>query len=171
MRLLLDTHIMLWCLEDSPRLTARARDLVTDPSNDVLVSAASLWEVAIKHALGRLQLDLATLEPGLRKTGFEQLDITGSHALAVAHLPEHHRDPFDRLLAAQSIAEGLRLVTHDSALLPTGRRSWFRRLPTLRVRDPYTFSEYRSMFGNAGFSQSALHPVPDTPQSVIVSTR
>jgi PIN domain nuclease of toxin-antitoxin system len=120
LRLLLDTHIVLWCLEDSPRLTQRARDLVTDPDNEVLVSAASLWEIAIKHALGRLQLDLATLEPGLRRTGFDPLPITGSHALAVANLPEHHRDPFARSLAAQSIAEGLRLVTHDTALVPYG---------------------------------------------------
>lgn len=112
MRLLLDTHVLLWALTDDARLRPDVRDRIADGRTEVLVSAASAWEIAIKRALGRLQVpgDLAIQ---LEAARFEGLDITIDHALAVGDLPDHHRDPFDRLLVAQAQVDRLTLVTHD----------------------------------------------------------
>ncbi len=114
-RLLLDTHIVLWWLFDSPNLTEAVDELVRAAS-EVRVSAASAWEVAIQQALGRLEVP-EPLEDAVRRSGFEPLPITFEHAQRLARLPQLHRDPFDRLLVAVALAEGLTLVTADEAVL------------------------------------------------------
>lgn len=111
MRLLLDTHALLWWLADEG-LSARAREAVADPANLVAVSAASAWEISIKKALGKLAAP-DDLEHQLEAGGFEPLPISVAHAAAAGHLPRHHEDPFDRMLIAQALAEGLTVVTRD----------------------------------------------------------
>jgi PIN domain nuclease of toxin-antitoxin system len=120
--LLLDTHVVLWALTNDPRLSRRARALIEDPANDVLVSAASVWEIAIKHALGRGDMPISGDQAldWFRQAGYALLPIAPDHAAAVEHLPDHHRDPFDRLLVAQAIAEPLRLLTRDPLVLRYG---------------------------------------------------
>lgn len=120
MKLLLDTHVVLWCLADDPRLGPDARELIRDPENAVFVSAASVWEMAIKRAIGRLDIDLVRLEDALDAMGFAPLSISHHHSLGVAELPAHHNDPFDRMLVAQSLHDGMRLVTHDAAVARYG---------------------------------------------------
>ena len=114
MRVLLDTHLLLWALGAPARLPPKARRIIRDA--DVYVSAASIWEISIKAALGKLRADphevLAALEPA----GFLSLPIAGGHAARVATLPPIHRDPFDRLLIAQAIEEPMRLLTDDAVL-------------------------------------------------------
>ena len=112
MRLLLDTHALLWSLSDPERLGGEALQAIRDPANDVVVSAASAWEMAIKSSLGKLSAP-DDLPEQLRLNRFGALDITLRHAQAVEHLPMLHRDPFDRMLVAQAKTEGLRLVTRD----------------------------------------------------------
>ncbi len=118
MRLLLDTHVLLWWSTDSPRLAEGARDAIRSAGR-VAVSAASAWEAAIKAGMGKLTLDVP-FERVAEVNGFDKLPITLAHAAAVATLPEHHRDPFDRMLVAQARSEGLTLVTHDRAIEPYG---------------------------------------------------
>lgn len=116
MSLLLDTHVLLWALTDPGKLGANTRSSLEDPADEVWVSCASLWEIAIKHQLGKLPLPgkPATLfPPYLEATGFLTLAVMPEHALAVADLPRHHRDPFDRMLAVQASIEGHTLVTLD----------------------------------------------------------
>ena len=116
MRLLADTHVVLWALLRPAELERRAARALRSAANDVLVSAASLWEIAIKTELGKLRLPGPPAEwiPGaLERTGFEVLPIGAAHALAVGGLPPHHRDPFDRMLVAQALAEGLTIVSRD----------------------------------------------------------
>ena len=115
MRLLLDTHLLLWAAGPDERLSSPARDLIGDPGNQLLFSAASLWEVAIKSSRGRndFRIDARLLRRGLLNNGYHELAITGEHALAVASLPPLHRDPFDRMLVAQSVVEGIVLLTSD----------------------------------------------------------
>ncbi|GBQ43370.1 PIN domain nuclease [Komagataeibacter saccharivorans] len=115
MKLLLDTHLLLWAAGKPDRLSVRARSLIEDPDNDLMFSAASLWEVTIKAGLGRadFQIDPHLLRRGLIENGYEELPVTGQHALAVGQLPDVHRDPFDRILVAQATVEGLLLLTHD----------------------------------------------------------
>ncbi len=122
MRLLLDTHVALWALTDDPRLSQRARVLIEDPANDILVSAASVWEIAIKHALGRGDMPISGEQAldWFRQAGYRLLPIAPEHAAAVEHLPDHHRDPFDRLLVSQARGEPLRLLTHDPLVLRYG---------------------------------------------------
>ncbi len=123
MRLLLDTHVVLWALGDTARLAPATRAAIAAPDNDVFVSAASLWEIAIKEALGKLRLPAPAREwlPGaLERAGLSGLDIEGRHALTAGALPPHHRDPFDRLLVAQALEEGLTLVTSDPRVAPYG---------------------------------------------------
>lgn len=118
MNLLLDTHIALWALIDSPRLPAKARELIVAPGNTIWVSAASVWEISIKHSLGRGDMPISgakALEL-FEEAGFVLLAVSGEHAAAVAQLPAHHADPFDRMLAAQALTEPLRLLTHDAML-------------------------------------------------------
>ena len=113
MRLLLDTHVLLWWLADDRKLSKDARTMIADADHQVLVSAASVWEVAIKAALRRIEIDLDDLEDAILKSGFEPLPIAVPHAVRVGRLQNVHRDPFDRMLVAQASIEELRLVTHD----------------------------------------------------------
>ena len=116
MRLLLDTVAFLWLAEDDARLSAAAREAIVDPANDVFLSAASAWEIAIKHGLGRLRLHMPPDEyvPEQRLLHrIETLGIDEDATLQVGKLPDLHRDPFDRLLIAQAIVHGLTIVTPD----------------------------------------------------------
>lgn len=117
MRLLLDTHIALWAIVDSPRLPKGTRDLMVE-ATEVYVSAASVWEVAIKRSLGKLDVEAERFAAAVLDSGFLSLPITDRHAAGVQRMPLHHADPFDRLLIAQAIAEPLRLLTADAQLLP-----------------------------------------------------
>ncbi|WP_428487541.1 type II toxin-antitoxin system VapC family toxin [Rhodopila sp.] len=120
MRLLLDTHVLLWALDEPVRLDRETRDLLEDPSNEVLFSAASIWEIAIKVRLGRTDFPVRpeAIADAARSTGFTELPVFAATAAKVADLPPHHRDPFDRLLVAQAIAEPARLYTADAKLTP-----------------------------------------------------
>ena len=120
MRLLLDTRVLLWALGDPGRLERRLRDIVEDPAHDVLFSAASIWEIAIKTALGRADLGVRpeAVVRAARGTGFIELPVHAEVAARVADLPPHHRDPFDRLLVAQAMAEPAWLYTADPLLPP-----------------------------------------------------
>ena len=121
MKVLLDTHVLLWWLVDDPRLSHRARQVISDPATAVYFSAASSWELAIKVALGRLTLPAPprSLVPKvLQEQSIRSLDITHAHALAVADLPAHHRDPFDRLLITQARPETIALASGDPILDP-----------------------------------------------------
>lgn len=120
MRLLLDTHILLWCLVNDPALPAPAWTLVADPANDKYVSPISLWEIAIKARTGKLPVDIDEVLAAVEKSAYIPLLFTFVHAAAVARLPDHHRDPFDRALIAQALSEPLRLLTHDRALAAYG---------------------------------------------------
>lgn len=118
MRFLLDTHVLIWALDGSKKLPAKARDLLLDGTHEHYVSTASVWELVIKVAQGKLLLgrDLDELESGIEAAGFKLLPVHIRHAIAVASLPNHHRDPFDRLLIAQCRVETLRLLTADTQL-------------------------------------------------------
>jgi len=122
MHLLLDTHLLLWASARSRRLPKEARRFLEDPRNDVHFSAVSLWEIAIKLGLGRkdLRVDLGLLRPALSEMGFVELPMKGAHAERVVDLPPIHRDPFDRMLVAQSLCETFTLLTNDDALAPYG---------------------------------------------------
>ena len=114
MRLLLDTHVLLWWLRDDRRLPARFAAAITDPAHQVLVSAATIWETSIKIALGKLDV-AGDLVEEIDANDFTELPITARHAQRAGTLPRHHDDPFDRLLIAQAQLESLRLVTLDAA--------------------------------------------------------
>ena len=118
MRFLLDTHVVLWALEDHPRLAPAARSLLADPANEFWVSAASAWEIAIKVSLGKLALrrSLRTFEAAVTEAGFQTLDVTMRHAAAVSGFSAKPSDPFDRLLLAQCEIETLKLLTADRHL-------------------------------------------------------
>lgn len=120
MRLLLDTHILLWWLSDDPTLPPRAGELIADSRNPIFVSPMSLWEIAIKSQLGKLRADIDEVRTAALQSGFQPLPFTLDHAAAVARLPPHHRDPFDRGLLAQALVEPLRVLTHDETLAAYG---------------------------------------------------
>jgi len=122
MRLLLDTQVALWALTDSPRLSSSARELIGTADNQVYYSAATVWEIAIKHALSRGDMPISGVEARrlLSEAGFEELPISSAHAAATEELPAHHADPFDRILVAQSLVEPMRLLTHDRVLTRYG---------------------------------------------------
>lgn len=116
MRALLDTHTLLWFVSGDTRLSADARAIMDDPENDVLVSIASLWEVVIKVGVGKLELDMPVEQfvvDQVSRNQFTVLPIELSHLVTVSTLPLHHRDPFDRLLAAQALSEGVPVVGTD----------------------------------------------------------
>lgn len=113
-RILLDTHLLLWAVSEPRKLSPHARRRIDDA--EVFVSAASIWEVSIKVALGKLSADPSLLLAEIEPAGFRLLPVTGQHAAAVAHLPPLHSDPFDRMLVAQAKTEPLILLTNDSAL-------------------------------------------------------
>jgi PIN domain nuclease of toxin-antitoxin system len=114
-KLLLDTHLLLWAAGQPERLSTNARALLDDPANELLFSAASLWEVAIKTSLARadFRADPRLLRRGLIDNGYVELPITSEHAVAIDGLPDIHRDPFDRILIAQATVEGILLLTVD----------------------------------------------------------
>lgn len=116
MKLLLDTHLLLWLAAMPEKLPAAARKLAESRRNTLYFSAASIWEVAIKDALGRadFRADASVLRRGLLENGYEELAIDGAHAVMAGRLPPLHRDPFDRILVAQAAVEGLTLVTSDA---------------------------------------------------------
>ena len=117
MRLLLDTHIFLWTVADDARLHRNARHLI-EQADEVFVSAVSIWEIAIKVRLGKLNADPARLVDAIADSGFMELPVTARHGAVVAGLPLHHNDPFDRLLVAQAISEPMYLLTADALLPP-----------------------------------------------------
>lgn len=116
MKLLLDTHLLLWAAGEPERLSKQARALIENPDNELLFSAASLWEVAIKRGLGRedFRVDARLLRRGLLDNGYGELPIISDHVVATESLPAIHRDPFDRILVAQATVEGITLLTIDS---------------------------------------------------------
>ena len=125
MRLLLDTHIALWAITDDPLLSARARLWIADPANEIYISAATVWEIAIKHALGpgrrsAMPISGTTASARFAAAGYVELPITAAHAARVDTLPLLHQDPFDRLLVAQALHEQLSLLTHDALLASYG---------------------------------------------------
>ena len=115
MNLLLDTHVALWAITDSPKLPQKARDPIQAPKTTVWVSAASIWEIAIKCGLGRGDMPVSGQDAVryFQESGYRFLPIDVEHALAVESLPAHHQDPFDRILVAQALVEPMRLMTHD----------------------------------------------------------
>jgi len=115
MKLLLDTHLLLWAAGEPNRLSTAARRLLKDGSNELMFSAASFWEIAIKRGLGRndFRVDPRLLRRGLLDNGYSELLIGSDHALAIDLLPDLHKDPFDRILVAQAIVEGVTLLTAD----------------------------------------------------------
>jgi PIN domain nuclease of toxin-antitoxin system len=115
MRLLLDTHIFLWAVAGDPLLKPEIRRFI-ESADEVYVSAASIWEIAIKARLGKIAADPDALQAAIEASGFLELPVRAGHAVGVAKLPPHHNDPFDRLLVAQAIAEPLKLLTADAAL-------------------------------------------------------
>jgi PIN domain nuclease of toxin-antitoxin system len=118
MKFLLDTHLLLWAAAEPRRLSKQARALIDNPDNDLLFSAASLWEVAIKRGLGRedFKVDARLLRRGLLDNGYGELPIISDHVVAIDSLPPIHKDPFDRILVAQATVEGVTLLTVDSAV-------------------------------------------------------
>lgn len=115
MKFLLDTHLLLWAAGETKRLPIAARKMLNDPANELLFSAASLWEVAIKGQLGRddFQVDARALRRGLLDNSYVELAISSEHAVAIDLLPPIHKDPFDRILIAQAFVEGITLLTAD----------------------------------------------------------
>ena len=115
MKLLLDTHLVLWAAGEPDKLSKAARRLLEAKDNTLVFSAASLWEIAIKHGLGRddFRADARLLRRGLLDNGYEELAVTGAHAVALDTLPSLHKDPFDRILLAQAQVEGITLLTAD----------------------------------------------------------
>jgi PIN domain nuclease of toxin-antitoxin system len=118
LKLLLDTHVLLWAAGEPEKLSGAARALLDDANNELIFSAASLWEIAIKRGLNRddFRADPRALRRGLLENGYFELPISGAHAATLDLLPKFHKDPFDRMLVAQSIVEGITLITMDDAV-------------------------------------------------------
>jgi PIN domain nuclease of toxin-antitoxin system len=122
MKLLLDTHVALWAITDDPKLSGLARTLIEDPENEIFVSVASAWEIAIKHAIGRapnpMPMSGGEALDAFGAAGYQIIGITPAHVVALDALPPLHRDPFDRILVAQAISTPLRMLTRDR-IIPT----------------------------------------------------
>lgn len=118
MKLLLDTHLLIWAADSIERVPRGARALMADPENELIFSVASIWEIAIKRGLNRpdFQVDARMLRRGLIDNGYSELPILSEHAVAIDALPPIHKDPFDRLLIAQSMVEGITLLTDDATV-------------------------------------------------------
>ena len=127
MKFLLDTHLLLWAAGSPRRLSAQARKLLGDSNHQLFFSSANLWEIAIKRGLGRddFQVEPGLLRRGLLDNGYQELPISGVHALAIEALPPIHKDPFDRMLVSQALTEGFTLLTSDPVV---ARYSWPIRL-------------------------------------------
>jgi PIN domain nuclease of toxin-antitoxin system len=117
MRLLLDTHVLLWAMTSPHQLSVSLEAAIKTAENDVAVSAVSVWEITIKRMLGKLDIDIHELIKTIGDAGFTELPVRFTQSLNLEVLPPHHRDPFDRMLIAQSIADGRRLVTFDEKIL------------------------------------------------------
>lgn len=115
MKLLLDTHVLIWAATGDSKLSRKAAQLIDDETNTLYFSAASIWELTIK-GVDRTGVSPSLLRKELLDAGYAELPITSAHGLTVGTLPNHHRDPFDRIMVAQAVAEGISLVTHDSAM-------------------------------------------------------
>jgi len=115
MRLLLDTNIFIWVVGQSDRLSAEARNIL-DSASAIYVSSATIWEIAIKVRLGKIDVDPQAMIDAIVTCGFQELPVLSRHAVGVAHMPLHHGNPFDRLLVAQAISETMRLLTADPQL-------------------------------------------------------
>jgi PIN domain nuclease of toxin-antitoxin system len=113
-RLLLDTHALLWWLADAPELGESARNLIADPDTEVLVSVVSLWEITIKARLGKLEASLDDILTVMPDQGFQRIGVEDTHLIALSRLQHHHRDPFDHLLIAQAIAENAAFMSQDA---------------------------------------------------------
>jgi len=115
MNLLLDTHVALWAITDSPRLSPTARELIASPKNTVWVSAAAVWEIAIKHSLGRGDMPVSSAKAlaYFQEAGYRILAVDAEHAVAAEALAPHHQDPFDRIMVGQALVEPMRLMSHD----------------------------------------------------------
>ena len=118
MKFLLDTHLLLWIAGDTKRLFAKARKLITEPTSELFFSAASLWEIAIKRGLGRddFKVDARLLRRGLLDNGYREIPIGSEHAVAIDSLPPIYKDPFNRMLIAQAMVEGITLLTSDAVV-------------------------------------------------------
>ncbi|MGA8088142.1 MAG: type II toxin-antitoxin system VapC family toxin [Terracidiphilus sp.] len=118
MKLLLDTHLLLWASEGPSHLSATARKLIADSANELIFSVASIWEIAIKHAKGfpSFQANPGLIRDSALQNGYTELDVTGRHVLAIQNLPPLHKDPFDRILIAQVMVEGITLLTADQTI-------------------------------------------------------
>lgn len=118
MNLLLDTHVALWAITDSPKLSQTARDLLQSPKATLWISTASLWEISIKHSLGKGGMPVSGSQALMyfRESGYRLLPVEAEHAVAVETLPSHHQDPFDRILVAQALVEPMRLITHNASV-------------------------------------------------------
>lgn len=116
MNVLLDTHVALWAITDDPKLPEKARELIQSPKATVWISVASVWEIAIKHSLGRGDMPVSSQDAVryFNESGYRLLAIEAEHVIAVEELAPHHQDPFDRILVAQALVEPMRLITHDS---------------------------------------------------------
>jgi PIN domain nuclease of toxin-antitoxin system len=114
LNLLLDTHVALWAITGSPKLPKRAREMIESPKSTVWISAVTVWEIAIKHSLGRGDMPVSSQDAlrYFRDSGYRFLPIDPEHAAAIEDLPAHHADPFDRILVAQALMEPMRLITH-----------------------------------------------------------
>jgi PIN domain nuclease of toxin-antitoxin system len=119
LRILLDTHLLLWWLGSTPELSEQARALISEPENTIFISAVSLWEIWLKESLGKLRLP-GDFETRLAAESFESLPLSAAHARQVALLRWHHRDPFDRMLVAQAHVQNLILLTADDRIAPYG---------------------------------------------------
>jgi PIN domain nuclease of toxin-antitoxin system len=121
-KLFLDTHLLLWAAGEPEKLSAEAQALIEAPENELFFSAASLWEIAIKAGLGRsdFSVNARLLRRGLLDNGYRELPITSEHAVAIDGLPALHKDPFDRILIAQALAEGITLLTSDGVVAQYG---------------------------------------------------
>ena len=121
MRILLDTHVFIWAVLDDPRLTLEARALI-EGADEVNISAASIWEIAIKSCVGKIEADIEKIAQAIKGSGFNELPVSIAHAAQVAKLPllNGHKDPFDRMLVAQSMTEPLVLLTADAKVLAYG---------------------------------------------------
>lgn len=117
MKVLLDTHALLWWLSDSDKLGPAAREIIADPAHDILVSVVSLWEVAIKIRIGKLDANLSEITDAIPAEGFTLLQITPEHLKVLMGLPMHHRDPFDHLLMAQALSELASFLSEDSQMV------------------------------------------------------
>jgi PIN domain nuclease of toxin-antitoxin system len=117
-KILLDTHLLLWATEGSSRLPAIARKLIANPDNDLIFSVASIWEISIKHGKGleSFEADPRLVREALLENGYIELDVTGKHVIALGNLPRMHKDPFDRILLAQAMVEGITFLTSDAVL-------------------------------------------------------